>query len=75
MKLKEAIEMSEYEALKMRFSDCTDAGDPQAKDILYHKPCWVNHVFNVLRKNLPMPQLDIPIAFRMKQQMLIFYAH
>ena len=48
-RLKEAVDLSSNEILKIRLSDCTDPGDPHAKDIAYHKQCWNVHVVNVLR--------------------------
>lgn len=47
--LKEAVEISNNPVLKTRYSTTISPGDAHAIDVKYHKACWTEHVFHVLR--------------------------
>lgn len=50
--LREAIELSRNEKLRVKFSTAINASDAHAIYIKYHKNCWFRNVLNVLRKPL-----------------------
>ena len=50
--LREAIELSRNDKLRVKFSTAINASDAHAIDIKYHKNCWTKNVSNVLRKPL-----------------------
>ena len=43
------MQASSDPGLKTRYSTCIANDDAHAMDIQYHKACWTNHVFHVLR--------------------------
>ena len=47
--LKQAVQASSDPELKTRYSICIADGDAHAMDIQYHKACWTENVFHVLR--------------------------
>ena len=47
--LREAIELSRNDLLRVKFSTAINASDAHAIDIKYHKNCWTKNVSNVLK--------------------------
>ena len=52
MSVREAIELSRNDKLRVKFSTAINATDARVIDIKYHKNCWTKNVSNVLRKPL-----------------------
>ena len=50
--LREAIELSRNDKLRVKFSTAIRSTDAHAIDIKYHTNCWTKNVSNVLRKPL-----------------------
>jgi len=48
--LKDAVEKSENNVLRVKLCTAIDPNDAHAIDIKYHKRCWCIHVTNVLRR-------------------------
>ena len=49
LSLKKAVLRCSNPELKTRFSTCIADGDAHARDLKYHKKCWRDNVFHVLR--------------------------
>ena len=47
--LRQAVHLSQNAALKTRLCTAISPDDAHAIDVKYHKPCWTEHVFHVLR--------------------------
>ena len=47
--LRQDVHISQNAALKTRLCTAISPDDAHAIDVKYHKPCWTEHVFHVLR--------------------------
>ena len=48
--LEIAVEISTSEKLKVKLYSAVDNRDTTTIDVTYHKDCWTNNVFHILRK-------------------------
>lgn len=56
--LRQAVEKSGNDTLKVKLATCINQDDAHAIDIRYHKRCWATHVTNVRRSHLsPVQQM------------------
>ena len=62
---KQAIQITQDPVLMTRLNNALSPSDAHAIDVKYHKQCWTNHVFRVLRddvRNLARPgTADLPL--------------
>ena len=48
--LERAVEVTKSEKLRVKLCSAVDNRDTTAIDVTYHKDCWTNNVFHILRK-------------------------
>jgi hypothetical protein len=56
--IRDAVEISGNELLRIKLSTAIDANDTHAKDIKYYSKCYVNNVTSVLRRSRSPPDRD-----------------
>jgi hypothetical protein len=56
--IRDAVEISGNELLRIKLSTAIDGNDTHAKDIKYYSKCYVNNVTSVLRRSRSPPDGD-----------------
>lgn len=58
MYIRDTVEISGNERLRIKLSTAIDTNDAHATDIKYHSKCYVNNVTSVLRRSRSTSHMD-----------------